>query len=196
MSKYEPLWKAIGGRTEDSFTLTYGEIAEILGFPIDHAFLTFKKELPAYGYEVGKIFMKAQTVAFKRCAARASDFLGSDVLFFFDGKPDKLALYESLVNKLTKAVPEFTIKVQKSQISFYNRHLFAMVSLPRWRAEGGIVVSFGLSHRLDSPRVPVATEPYPNRWTHHVPVTDVAQLDDELLEWLREAYDFSAAKLR
>jgi len=43
------------------------EIEQILGFPIDHAFLTFKKELPAYGYEVGKISMKAQTVAFKRC---------------------------------------------------------------------------------------------------------------------------------
>ena len=67
MSKYEPLWAAIGGRTEDSFTLTYAEIEELLGFPLDHAFLTFKKELSAYGYEVGKISMKAQTVAFKRC---------------------------------------------------------------------------------------------------------------------------------
>jgi hypothetical protein len=57
MSKYEPLWQAIGGRTEDSFTLTFAEIEEILGFPIDHAFLTFKKELPSYGYEVGKISM-------------------------------------------------------------------------------------------------------------------------------------------
>ena len=67
MSKYEPLWKVIGQRTEDCFTLTYAEIEQILGFPIDHAFLTFKKELPDYGYEVGKISMKAHTVAFKRC---------------------------------------------------------------------------------------------------------------------------------
>ena len=28
MSKYEPLWKAIGRRTEDSFTLTYAEIEQ------------------------------------------------------------------------------------------------------------------------------------------------------------------------
>ncbi|NLU23401.1 MAG: hypothetical protein GXW99_01520 [Clostridiales bacterium] len=67
MSKYEPPWKVIGGRTEDCFMLTYAEIEQILGFPIDHAFLTFKKELPAYGYEVDKISMKAHTVAFKRC---------------------------------------------------------------------------------------------------------------------------------
>ena len=66
MSKYEPLWKAIGQRTENSFALTYAEIEQILGFPIDHAFLTFKKELPSYGYQVGNISMKAQTVTFKR----------------------------------------------------------------------------------------------------------------------------------
>ena len=196
MSKYEPLWKAIEQHTEDSFTLTYAEIQEILGFPIDHAFQTFKKELPAYGYEVGKISMKAQTVAFKRCAAPVSNFLGSDVLFFFDGKPDKLALYESLADMLTNTVPEFTIKVQKSQIGFYNRHLFAMVSLPRRKVESGIVVSFGRGYRLDSSRVAAATEPYPARWTHHVPVTEAVELDGELLGWLREAYDFSAAKLR
>lgn len=66
MSKYEPLWEAIGKRMEGSFTLTYAEIEQILGFSIDHSFLNFKKELPAYGYEVGKISMKAQTVAFRR----------------------------------------------------------------------------------------------------------------------------------
>ncbi|MEG0756553.1 MAG: DUF5655 domain-containing protein [Oscillospiraceae bacterium] len=71
-----------------------------------------------------------------------------------------------------------------------------MVSLPRRKTEGGIVVSFGLSYRLDSPRIAVATEPYPNRWTHHVPVTDAAQLDEELLGWLREAYDFADGKSR
>ena len=40
MSKYEPLWKAIGRRTENSFTLTYAEIEQILGFTIDHAATT------------------------------------------------------------------------------------------------------------------------------------------------------------
>lgn len=34
--------------------------------PIDHAFLTYKKELAAYGYRVEKISMKAKTVAFRR----------------------------------------------------------------------------------------------------------------------------------
>lgn len=38
----------------------------ILGFPIDHSFLTYKKELPAYGWSVKKISMKEQTVLFER----------------------------------------------------------------------------------------------------------------------------------
>lgn len=66
MSKYEPLWKAVGARGEESFMLTFAEIERLLGFPIDHSFLNFKKELTSYGYAVGKISLKGQTVAFSR----------------------------------------------------------------------------------------------------------------------------------
>lgn len=64
MSKFDPLWKYVADKGEDSFKLTYEEIAKIAGVPIDHSFLTFKKELLAYGYKVGKISMKNQTVEF------------------------------------------------------------------------------------------------------------------------------------
>ena len=94
--------------------------------------------------------------------------------------------------------PEVAVKVQKSQISFYHRHLFAAASLPlrrrkEWPKES-ILVTFGLSHRLPSPRIAVAVEPYPNRWTHHVVVAREEEIDGELLDWLAEAYDFAAAK--
>lgn len=66
MSKYDPLWNWIKENGTDSFKLTYAEIEEIAGLPIDHSFLTYKKELSAYGYKVGKISMKEQTVAFEK----------------------------------------------------------------------------------------------------------------------------------
>ncbi len=66
MSKYDPLWNWIKENGTDSFKLTYAEIEEIAGLPIDHSFLTYKKELSEYGYKVGKISMKEQTVAFHR----------------------------------------------------------------------------------------------------------------------------------
>ena len=66
MSKYNALWAWIQENGTDSFQLTFAEIEKIAGLPIDHSFLTYKKELTAWGYQVGKISMKAQTVAFQK----------------------------------------------------------------------------------------------------------------------------------
>ena len=66
MGKYEPLWKWICDNGTDSFKLTYAEIEEITGVPIDHSFLKYKKELLEYGSCVGKISMKEETVMFQR----------------------------------------------------------------------------------------------------------------------------------
>lgn len=63
MSKYEPLWNYVKSQEAD-FTLTHEQIEKILGFPIDHSFLTFKKELMDYSWQVGKISMKNKTVSF------------------------------------------------------------------------------------------------------------------------------------
>ena len=64
MSKYQALWEYIGTRSEPSFRLTFEEIRQLAGIEIDHSFLNYKKELPAFGYQVGKISLKAQTVEF------------------------------------------------------------------------------------------------------------------------------------
>ncbi len=66
MSKYNALWEYVEKRGEASFRLTFDEIGGIAGVPLDHSFLTYKKELAAYGYRVGKISMKEQTVLFSR----------------------------------------------------------------------------------------------------------------------------------
>ena len=66
MSKYDSLWKWIKENKTDNFKLTYAEIENITGLPLDHSFLSFKKELLEYGFRVVKISMKEQTVAFER----------------------------------------------------------------------------------------------------------------------------------
>ena len=58
MSKYDALWAWIRENGTDSFQLTFAEIEQIAGLPIDHSFLTYKKELMDYGYQVGKASMK------------------------------------------------------------------------------------------------------------------------------------------
>ena len=64
MSKYDALWKYVSETGKNHFMLTYVEIENIAGTPIDHSFLTHKKELLEYGYKVGKISMKEQNVEF------------------------------------------------------------------------------------------------------------------------------------
>lgn len=66
MGKYEPLWKYLKDKNQDNYELSYEDIKRILGFDIDHSFLTYKKEAKEYGYEVGKISMKEKTVIFNK----------------------------------------------------------------------------------------------------------------------------------
>lgn len=66
MSRYDPLWRAIQRRGKAACTLSFAQIEAILGAPIDHAFLRYKKELTRFGYQVDHISLKAQTVRFVR----------------------------------------------------------------------------------------------------------------------------------
>lgn len=66
MSKYEPLWKYLKENNQESYKLSYDEIKTILGFDIDHSFLTFKKELKEYGYLVNKISLKEKNITFQK----------------------------------------------------------------------------------------------------------------------------------
>jgi hypothetical protein len=66
LSKYEPLWKHLQADGRDAFRLTFEEVREILGFEIDHSFLTYKKEASEFGYQVGKISMKEKHITFNK----------------------------------------------------------------------------------------------------------------------------------
>ena len=66
MNKYEALWKYLKDNNKENYKLSYEEIKNIIGFEIDHSFLTYKKESKEYGYEVSKISIKEKTIIFNR----------------------------------------------------------------------------------------------------------------------------------
>lgn len=68
MSKYNPLWEYIQKCNVQQIKMTFDELLDITGIPIDHSFLTYKKECTEYGYQVGKISMKEKTVIFNKMA--------------------------------------------------------------------------------------------------------------------------------
>ncbi len=123
----------------------------------------------------------------------------TDTLLFFSGHTDALDLYLSLEEMLYSSFPLVGRRVQKTQITFTNRHVFACVSFARGKRKaelpkGWLVLTLGLSAPLDSPRAAVKTEPYPGRWTHHFVLSRKEELDEELLSWIRESYAFADAK--
>ena len=119
-------------------------------------------------------------------------------LLFFQGREDALPLYLCLREKLAACGP-VEIQVKKTQISLIRRRIFGAVSFTpvccaRERPAAWITLTFGLNHRLDSPRIDGAVAPYPGRWTHHMMIGRAEELDEEVLDWLREAAAFAAAK--
>ena len=64
MSKYDALWESIRERGQPRLTLSFDTVEELAGVPLDHSFLSCKKELTAYGYAVGRISMKSRIVLF------------------------------------------------------------------------------------------------------------------------------------
>ena len=66
MSKYNALWEYVQSCGKPTLKLTFDEIQNIAGIPIDHSFLKYKKELEDYGYQAGKISMKENTVIFNK----------------------------------------------------------------------------------------------------------------------------------
>ena len=127
--------------------------------------------------------------------------MDNDILFFFGEYMEALPMYDRLENAILTRIPDVKIKVAKTQITFANKRGFAFVSFnpcrkAKDRPAVWMTVTFGLGYRKESPRIDVATESYPGRWTHHAMVGSVDEIDEELLGWIQEAAEFSDTKGR
>lgn len=119
--------------------------------------------------------------------------MNPDLMMLFDGHPEELALYEAIEAAILDRFAGVRIKVAKTQISFKTNAGFAYVSLPRMkeRPAHSVILTLALEHEIKSPRILMAVEPYPRRWTHHLIIESPNQLDEELMGWLADAYAFS-----
>lgn len=108
-------------------------------------------------------------------------------LLFFDRHQAIYPLYECFYKELLSRFPESKTKVQKTQISYYNRRLYACVSFLRVKKKAELpdsyfVLTLGLPVPLESDRVAAKTEPYPGRWTTHIVIGSASDLNEELFE--------------
>ena len=122
----------------------------------------------------------------------------AEVLAFLGGHPGRIALFGA-IEAAVEALGESTVEVRKTQISWKNPRLFAMLSLPpmaQQRKAGDLMLTFGLGERLDSSRLYQTVEPYPGRWTHHLFLARPEEVDGELQGWLADSYRFAQEKGR
>lgn len=125
--------------------------------------------------------------------------MDQDALLFFDGHRGALPLYETFSEELLRQFPTTSTRVQKTQITFSDRHVYACVSFARVKKKAELpdpylVVTLGLPYPLNSDRVAVKTEPYPGRWTTHIVVGSPDELDGEFWLWVSQAHAFAMNK--
>lgn len=132
---------------------------------------------------------------------KITEAISSAEISFFELHQGAFPIYEEFRKRLQAEFPDTQVRVQKTQITFTNPKVYACVSfLPlrkkAERPENFIVITFGMEFELKSPRIDVTVEPYPDRWTHHVLISNLEEIDDELMQWIEDSYAFSKQKHR
>lgn len=116
-----------------------------------------------------------------------ADPIDPDVLF--SGRPFAIAVVRR-VQDLVASLGESTVRTTKSQVAFRRGRGFAYLWPPVFANPGvEIVLSIALTRHETSPRFKQVAHPAPRIWMHHMEIRDLAQLDDEVEAWLREAFE-------
>ncbi|MBN1369338.1 MAG: hypothetical protein JW954_03785 [Dehalococcoidaceae bacterium] len=83
--------------------------------------------------------------------------MDSKELNYFAGMPEAVSLYAAVKSRVLGRFPEAGIDVGKSQISFVSGRSFAFIWLPVRKVKNRpgvyIVLTFGLDHRIQSPKI-------------------------------------------
>ncbi len=112
---------------------------------------------------------------------------------FFAGHEEARAIFEA-VRELIETIGPADIRVTKSQVAFRRRTGFAFLWMPgMYLGDRGVplVLTIGLQRRDGSPRWKEIVEPKPGRFTHHLELRSVGEVDEEVRGWLREAWEAS-----
>lgn len=109
---------------------------------------------------------------------------------FFMGQDRTKQLFETLCSSVD-AIGTTELRVTKSQIAFYRRKAFAWVWMPGKYLRGKtapLILTLGFRSKNKSPRWKEIVEPAPGRFTHHLELYAMNDIDDEVRDWLREAW--------
>ena len=103
----------------------------------------------------------------------------------YKGKETLLPIYESLLKEINKLGDDITITPKKTSVSIIRKKQFTLIKpATKTRIDLGLKIKGKpTSDRLEH------SGPFGTMCTHRVKITDASEVDTELMEWIREAYD-------
>ena len=104
-----------------------------------------------------------------------------------DKEPVVSAIYEKLINELHK-FGALKIEPRKTSIHLGNRFGFAGI----YTRKDYMNLEVHLKNKLTSKRVSKVEQASPNRFHHTIKISTPKEVDKELLDWLKQAYDLKA----
>lgn len=107
----------------------------------------------------------------------------------FAGHPVALAVLDRIRTVLEAEGP-VELRATKSQVAFRRARSFAWLWRPGQYLGGdvaSVVLSIALGRHDSSARWKEVVRTSPRHWMHHLEIRDPAEIDDEILAWLREA---------
>ena len=110
---------------------------------------------------------------------------------FFKGYENSRQIFETLLSAI-EAFGPLELRVTKSQVAFRREKAFAWVWIPGKYLRGKVaplVLTLVFSSRNASPRWKEIVEPAAGRFTHHLELYQIEDVDDEVCGWLRETWD-------
>jgi hypothetical protein len=108
--------------------------------------------------------------------------------YFETGPSFERPIFEAVLARLQAVDPEIWFEPVSVGIFFKRRTVFlALRTMTKW-----VAVCFQLGRRLESSRISRKVIENGGRYYHVVNVGDVEQIDDELTDWLIEAWELDA----
>ena len=109
---------------------------------------------------------------------------------FFEGHPRSLALFRAVWTAVD-AIGPVSVRTLRSQVAFGRRRGFAWLWMPgMWlrHPTTETVLSIALGRHDRSPRFKEVVHPSRRVFMHHLELDHPAEIDAQVVEWLREAY--------
>ncbi len=102
----------------------------------------------------------------------------------FKNKGDQRDLFNAYLDYIRKNIGDFQIEAVPCCIHLVNTYTFSAA----WILKDKIRIDFMSPEKIINKRITKTEQPSANRYVHYLEIEEIEDLDDELANWLKQAY--------